>query len=457
MYNVITNVSRGVSKVSEPIKKNIINLAIPLFLMILLFSLMGIVDTLMLSKYSDNAVASVGNANRVMTVFLVSLNIIAIGVGVVVSQFLGAKEEKKAKDTIKVGIYVNFAVGLILVILVTIFNKGLFSLLHTDASILSDSSVYLKIVGYSLVFASVTNASFQGLTSFGKGIYITAVVLVTNILNVCLNALLIYGSLGFPRLGVEGAAIATLISRAVTFIASIAFLYFVLKINIFSVYVKDIKGYLYKMIRVGLPSALEEVFYDSTQFVILIFINIIGVYAVTSFSYLVSIMMITITFSLSIAIANQILVGYFIGEDDNDSSYERTMKTYVRTIPVVIFISVLLFIFSSSIFTIFTSDPLILKTCKECMFFLIILEVGRLTNFTFLKALQSTGDVFFAPIIGLFSMVLMSIPLAWFLGVYLDLGLVGIFIALTVDECLRGMLGFARWRSRAWVGKSLVK
>ena len=108
----------------KKLEKNIYKLSWPIFIELLFFTLLGTVDTIMLSNYSDTAVGSVGIANRILFLFAIVVNVLALGIGVVSAQYLGANQEQKAKDTVVTGVLGNFVLGIILSIIVMFFGRS---------------------------------------------------------------------------------------------------------------------------------------------------------------------------------------------------------------------------------------------------------------------------------------------------------------------------------------------
>ena len=181
----------------------------PTFIELLFFMLMGTVDTLMLSNYSDYAVGSVGNSNTLIMMFAVLLLVVANGVAVLVSQYLGAKKSDVAHRVIGSGLIINLFVGFILASTLVLSADLLLNLVNTKVELFADSKTYLQVIAMSLFFVAISNVITASLRSYGFAKYITFVVMGANLLNILGNYVLINGHWGFPRLGVYGAALST--------------------------------------------------------------------------------------------------------------------------------------------------------------------------------------------------------------------------------------------------------
>ena len=436
--------------------KSIFKLTWPIYLELLFFMLMGIADTLMLSQYDDLAVAAVGNANRLVFLFTVLLNIVALGVAVVVSQYLGAKKGKEARDSIRVGMYVSLLIGTTVFFLVQLLGRTFFNIINTDAIILNDALNYLRVVALGVIFLGISQTISAGLKSHGQTKIIMTVVGITNLLNVIMNFFLIFGIWIFPELGIMGAAYATTFSKFVTMIVALIVLYKRINVHPFRVPLSMFHEHFFKIVKIGVPSALEQFVYQFMQVMILSFLNMIGVLAVTAQVYVFNLVLPILVFSLAISQGNQILVGWYVGEKDFDGAYKRTLKTLKFSIFVVLGLVLFMYFNSPWLLSIFTDDPEIIRLGRRAMFVVIFLEIGRLSNLVVIQALRAAGDVIYPVIIATFSMLGVSLSVAYLFGVHLGYGIVGIFMGLAADEILRGTLVFIRWIKKKWVGKDVV-
>jgi len=438
------------------LQKNLFKLAWPIYIELLFFMLMGISDTLMLSQYSDLAVASVGNANKVMGLFTVLLNIVAIGVSVVVSQYLGANDKENAKSALKAGMISNAMIGFSLFLLLQLFAGFLFQAIQLDASIFDDTMTYIRIVSIGLLFLSITQAMSSGFKSHGQTKTIMLVVGFTNFVNVIGNYFLIFGIGFFPELGVAGAAISTVFSRFLSMVIAMVILRNRLGINPLKIRLRPVMLHFKKIIKIGIPSALEQLVYQITQVILLTFMNIIGVIAVTTQVYVFNLMMPVLVFSVAIAQGNQVIVGYHVGAGDYEAASKRALRTVKLSMGVVLAIAFTMYLNARPLLGIFTDNPDIINMGKSVMIVVIFLETGRLLNLVLIQSLRAAGDVMFPVIIAVFSMLGVSVGVSYFLSIHLGYGLIGIFIGLALDECTRGLVVLYRWIKGSWKHKQVI-
>jgi putative MATE family efflux protein len=369
-----------------------------------------------------------------------------------VSQYLGAKKDHIAHRVIGNGLILNLLVGAIIASLLVFFAPVLLRLVKTEAVLFQGSLDYLQVVGISLFFVAISNVMTGSLRSYGHARYITYVVVVGNILNIIGNAILINGYLGFPRLGILGAAISTLIVRFFMLSAYLFLLYKVIGLRPKHLRI-DIQT-TKQVLQIGLPSALEVWTYTLMQGIVLSMINQLGPEYTTARTYINTILTYIYIFSLAFAAANAVMTGYYIGERNFNKAHQETLKTAFRSFLVVLSMTLIVNLTSGLILSFFTQNEVIVKTVRTVLWVAIILEFSRSLNLIFIQALRSAGDTTFPLVMAILSMLGVAATMAYVLGIHLELGLLGIYIAYAMDELLRGILMLTRWQSRKWEHKS---
>jgi putative MATE family efflux protein len=430
------------------VEKNLFKLTWPIFIELLFFILMGSLDTLMLSQYSDRAVAAVGITNQMIGLFGIFLNIVATGTTVVVSQYLGALKELDAKGAIKTGFILNTLIGLIAFGGLFFLGEGILRLINTDLSLMGFAMDYLRWAAFSLIFFSMGQAVAAGFRAYGKPRYVMYVTIVANILNVVLNYIFIFGNFGAPALGVLGAAYATVFSRFFILIVLGLLMIKVLGIRIYTL--EYSRFYAKRILRIGIPSGTENVLWNISQIILISFVNTMGLEALIARTYVITIMQTVLLFSLSLANANAIIIGYHVGERTLEEAYDRTFKTMRIALGSVLAATVVLNVFATPILSLFTTNSEVLRLGQQLMLISLANEIGRTLNLLFIFSLRSANDTVFPVIMGVISMYGISVVMGYVLGIALGFGVVGIFIAMSMDELFRGAFMSIRWKRKSW-------
>ena len=436
-------------------RKTLFQLTWPTYIEFSFLMFMMVADTLMLSQYSDASVAAVGNANRILFLLTVLINIIAIGVGVVVSQYIGAKREKDSFKALQSGIMGAFFLALIIAGFLQLFGPALLRLVNTPDAIFDDALMYLRVVGIGLLFVALSQTTGSGFRSLGFPKRVMLAGATANLLNIGLNAILIFGLLGAPALGVLGAAIATLSARIFNAFILLGSLIYE-KILDVTISLKRLYKYLREVLIIGFPSALEQFIYQVSEFGILIMVNTLGTLAVTTQIYVFNLSLPVLVFAIALAQGNQVIVGWHIGATEDEDAFKRTTKTMLIGVITVFVITLVVYFNAASILRIFTDNPEIIETGQRVLLVFIFLEMGRLSNIVVIQALRATGDVNYPVKAAVLSMGLIKLPLAYLLVFIFDLGLLGIFIGIAADEIVRGALVYIRWTRKPWLKQKRV-
>ena len=429
--------------------------AFPIFIELLFLTLYGTVDTLMLSNYSKEAVGAVGIANILFMLFAILINIIALGIGSVASQYVGNNQLQKAKDTIKTGTYATLFISIILFLALFFLRMPLLRLIGTDETLFNDAELYLKWASISIIFLGIRVTLSTGYRVFSKSNAVMYIMVIGNIFNMLLNLVLIYGFWFIPSLGAEGAAIGTLIARGITVGIFVYGSYKLLDIKLHR-FVLNI-DVLKKTVGVGLPSALENLGWNIAQVFIIRYVNDIGVDQMIARTYILNMMSYIFLLAFALATANGIIVGYHIGDKKPEEAYKQTFisRKYAMlgTWPVI----AVMIVFGQLILRIYTQDEVVIKLANDVLWLIFFLETARANNLIFIAALRAAGDTFVILIGGVTIMFALNVGLGFVFTYILELGLTGILLASSLDEIGRALFNIQRFKSKKWMQIKLIE
>ncbi|MFI3329742.1 MAG: MATE family efflux transporter [bacterium] len=210
------------------LKKNLFQIALPIFIELLFFTLLGTVDTLMLNAYSEDAVSAVVNANSIINLFTVLLTVVVTGMVVVLTKVLGAKQKELESKVVGSGLIFNIGLGAVIAVILFFFGGIILNVMKTDSAVVGNASTYIKVIAFGFIGLGTSQACGAIFRSYGKPLVIMGVAVLSNIINVIINFLLIFGMFGLPELGTTGAAIGTLTSNLIAAVLAVVLLYFVL-------------------------------------------------------------------------------------------------------------------------------------------------------------------------------------------------------------------------------------
>lgn len=436
----------------RPKELRLLPLAWPIFVEQGLRVLMATVDMFMVSHISDGAVAAVSVSMQVVLLSIILFSFISIGAGVVITHHLGAGDRAGADGLTRAAIGVNTWVGLFVSCGVALTALPILTLMRLPESLLSYAVPFLTLMGGTLFIEAQNIACAAALRAHGHTRAVMLVLVGQNVVHVIGNALLLFGLLGFPALGVVGVAVSGIFSRAVCLVALRVLLRRVTGIRIG---VTDLFRFsmpqLRRILRIGLPGAGEHLSYWLAFMVVTTFVASLGETNLAAFSYVRQIQFWVVLFVMALGLGTEILIGHLIGSGDYDR-VERELPRILRTgFIIAIGGTALLSLLAPVLFGIFTDDAAVVALGVPLIWMGLLLEPGRVFNLVVINALRATGDARFPLFIGLLSMWGVWIPLAWFFGIWLGWGLPGIWLAMICDEWLRGSSMLYRWKSRAWL------
>ena len=439
-------------------KTPLLLLAGPMFLELFLNTMVNNIDTLMLSHYDEAAVGAVGNANTIMFMMNILFNVIATATSVVVAQYLGAKRYDKMNMIYTLAFAVNFVVGVVLSAGFCAANPLIMDFLHISATMRPHAMIYIYIVGGGGFLMSVYMVMLQILRCNGYpkiGMWIT---LGINVINIFGNYLFLYGPLKYLNMGVAGVAISTVVARGIAVVGVIVFFY-VMKIGKMSL--RYLRPFPYKllgkMVKIGLPTAGENLTYNLYQTTLLSFVNAMGEDATNARSYCNALISFAMIFSNACAMSTQIITGHLVGAGKNEEAYKRVFKTLRTSLPITIALAGINAILCRYTLQFFTENENIIALGQMIMIVDIFVETGRCLNMTFVSSLKAAGAYVFPLIMGILCNWGLGLTMGYTVGVVLGIGIAGIYAGTATDECIRGLIVMYYWYKKKWMGKSVVE
>lgn len=434
--------------------KSFTKLCIPIALETLCQMLAGMVDTMMLSSVGDNAVGAVGTANTYISVFIIMFQVVSSGMIAVMTQYIGAKKVGVAYQAGKLGAIFNFSIGVVLAAFLALFSGKILEVVGVAPLLMDYAKVYLRIVGGGCFLNALIPIYSSYLRAFGHTRQPLFASLLANAVNLCLNAVFLFG-LGS---GVAGVAAATVISRALNLAVIMAAAKLLIKAKEDPARLKNREVFA-KIIKVGLPSALETTLYNVAMTLTIRFLNQMDEAGmnVTARAYASQITNFSYCAGAALAQANAIMTGWRIGQGDYEACDRGTKKAACIGICIAAGLEAIFALSANNLIRVFTDDPKMIALVGKLLAIDIVLEIGRVTNLVFGQALKTSGDALFTTIIAVVFMYICMVGGTWFFGIHLNLLAVGAYIGLASDECVRAAGMVLRWRSGKWRTKGFIK
>lgn len=435
-------------------RKTLGQLAFPIGMEILCSMLAGMVDTVMLSTVGDDAVGAVGTAVTYLNLFVIMFSIISSGMTAVMTQYIGANRRGVAVQARRVGLWFNGALGVAISLLLCLGAQPIAAVAGVAPALRHYAVVYLRIVGGTSFLNAIIPIFSSYLRSFGHTRQPMVAAVLTNLLNLALNAVFLF----VFRWGVFGVAVATVTSRLVNLLlVQLAARRLVHAAD----YPERIEGRTVarQIIRIGLPSAMETALYNLSVAFIVRFLNQMDLQGlnVTARTYTMVIANFSFCVAAALSQANAIQVGWRIGAGQLEECSRATKRVAVLSILASAGTAAVFALLARPIMGLITQDAALIDLVAKLLVVDIFLEMGRAGNLVFGNALKTSGDALFTTVLGAVFMYLCAVLGSWLLGVRLEWMAVGVYVAMAADECVRAVGMGIRWHSGAWKKKILIR
>ena len=444
-------------KVTKNISLSVGALSVPIFIELFLQMLLGNVDQFMLSHYAETAVAAVANANQIINMILFLLIVMSTATTILIAQYLGARRPDKIDEVYTISIAFHTLFSIIAGGGVIVFHETLCQLLGVPPEILKETSLYMNIVAASIPITGIYTtyvAVFRGHSLPRIAMWIA---LVMNVVHIILNYALIYGWGPIPSMGVLGVSLSTVISKALGLGLIIWCHQSLLSARLKVEYLRPFRWEtLRQLLFISVPSGGETLSYQLSQTVIMKMVNLMGLVVITTKVYVYIIATFCYMYTIALANAAQIVVGFLIGAKREDEVSRRVWLTTAVGISIGVGLSTIFYFACEPVMRLVTDNQEIIDLAKSVLFIEIFLEIGRGANIVLVQCLQAAGDIRIPVFVGVFGMWMFAVTLSYYFGIVLGWGLVGVWIAMAIDEIIRAMIFVWRWQSNKWRGRSLI-
>lgn len=402
------------------------------------------------SHTSDGAAGTLGLATQVVESLYVVYRVLAIGMGVAITQSLGGEQHDLARSTALSGLGACTWAGLGVMSILLFGNDLILDILNAPDEILPLAAPYLQLLapaalleGYNLTMASILRAHLHARDSL-------KIMVAMHSTHLALAFPLMLGVDAWDGLGLYGFAVALLLSRALGLWLHLWMWRKRMGLtpterNWWQLQLKM----LAPVLRVGVPGATAELGYRVAFMISLATTARLGVVALATHSYTLQLLRYVFLISLSIGWACEIMVGRLVGGGHFRQAHDLVRKGVRNGLLASGSIAVAAALAAPWLMRVFTKDPHVIHAAQVLLWIAVGLEMGRVFNLIVTGALRATGDAFYPAkaSVGSFALVLG-------LGSYIlgrQFGLPGIFIAYAADEWVRGMLMMARWHWHGWL------
>ena len=309
---------------------------------------------------------------------------------------------------------------------------------------------YFAIIGIATLFALGFNVLKQFTDGICRPMISMTLLMIGNLLNIFGNWVLIYGKLGFPEMGLTGAGISTLVSRALILLVFVVFIFKSKKMNEYARAFKEAllsRGEMKTVFKMGYPVGIQMALESSTFTFAAVMAGWLGVIQLAAHQVVITISQLFFLMMQGLSFAVSILVSNAFGRKDLGSVREYARKGYFMTLGISATLSVLLYCFRYQAAGIFTDSPEVSAMAVSLFFLLFAYQFGDGLQLCFANVLRGIQDVRPIMYAAFVSYYLIAIPSAYVLGFKTSLGIHGIWLGFPIGLTLAGIFFYARYRS----------
>lgn len=424
----------------------------PLLVELLLGMTVGIAGTAMAARMSDTSGAAFALAHHIFGTLFLVFRIVGAGVGVVLTQALGAGRRDAADRVARAVLGASTWIGLAVALPAAVGAPGLLRLMNAPAEVLPLAAPLLIALAPAMLLDAWNASMTAVMRAHLRARDTLAVMVAMQITHLLLMGPLMFGFGPLPALGLVGYAVAVIVARLLAIALHLWLWRARLGLRpLWSDAWRLRRSELAAVAHIGLPGAAENIAYRLAYMVSVAVVGSLGAVALSTHAYTMQIVMVVLLFGLSTGLSVEILVGRHIGAGCLHEAHTLVRRAMARGLPASVAVATLAALSAPWTLRLFTQDPQIIRAGTVLLWWTVLLEPGRTFNLVVINALRATGDARFPVVAGAASMVVVLAGGSWLLGSHFGLGLVGVWIAYIADEWLRGLIMWRRWATLAWV------
>jgi putative MATE family efflux protein len=424
-----------------------------LVLPLLINSLLGLVttllDTMIISAYSEAAAAAVSLANQILTVAYDLSVLFGVGGTILITHALGRGDRIQGEYIARVAIFANTVFGVILAGMLWQSCDFLVDFINAPHELSTETAGYIRIIALAIPLNAFLMATIACLRGFAKGGTILLLGVIAFPSYLLLDYILVLGLGPIPALGVAGSALATLSVRVGSVLVLLLVMPRVLNGSwVISNGLLPIRALLRRLLALSAPSVLDNVAYGFYQLVLVSFIAGFGVIAVVSRLYTLAVSAFMPILIMAFSQANEVLVGYRHGAERQEELSVIVWRSAILAAGISTFAALAVYSCAAHLIALFTDDAAVHAQASILLYLTIFIQPLSGINTVLFHSLRVSGDVH-RPVI--FSQILMwglAVPLGYYFTQVLDFGVAGIWYAMLVEEAGKTWYMVRRWSNR---------
>ncbi|GIP35730.1 MATE family efflux transporter [Paenibacillus sp. J2TS4] len=441
----------------KAVRKRILQLAGPSLVEMLLLNLVQMLNMIMVGRVGAEAVAAVGLTNQPFFLLLAIFMTLNVGTTVIVARSIGSGEVEEANRAAGQAFLLNIVISVIVILFSFLYAEEMLVLMGASPEVLVEGVAYAKIIFLSIGFTTVSMSLSAILRGAGNTKTPMKINVLSNALVVIIGFPLIYGLFGFPRLGVVGAAVSTMIANftAMTWVVYVLFSgQSTVRLTLKSIFRFD-SELIRRILKIGLPAAGEQFAMRGGQLIFSKVVAGLGTLTFAANQIAFSILGLTFMPGMAFSLVATTMVGQSLGAGKPELAEKFGWEIRKLGVIVAASLGVGFILFAPYIMMPYTNDPEIIRQGSIALRVVGFVQVSQATQFILAGALRGAGDTKFplySTFIGVwgFRVILSLIFVLWF-----EWGILGAWLGIAADQIIRSFLIYRRYKSGKWKSISM--
>lgn len=449
----------------KTVYKKVFTIGLPVSFENMIYSLMNFIDVFMVGVENPvlglgtAAVAGLGFANQMFMIFMVSLFGMNSGGGILAAQYFGSKDYKNLKKCLGITIIVGFLLSLLFLASGLLIPEAVIGVFSKDTKVINLGARYLRVVAWTYPLIGVGFAFNMQLRAIGQTKYSLYSSIMGLIINMVGNYTLIFGKFGFPALGIEGAAIATIIARIIS-TSYIIIMIYKMKLPIagtFSELFTHSWDFVVKMLKISLPVFGHEIMWVSGVSVYVIIYGRMGTEPAAAIQIVKSISNLVFTLIFGLSSGTSAIIGHEIGGGNEENAYRYAVEMLKMSMLIGVIIALFVCVISPLVLRFMGVKPeLYALTGKIVLSEGILIIVKTAGTLLIVGILRAGGDTLWTMFADLIPLWLFAIPLTYIAGIKFGLPVALVYLCSGSDEMLKVYPCLRRLKSKKWINNLVI-
>jgi putative MATE family efflux protein len=437
---------------SGSIDKAIFLLSVPMILEMCMESVFAVVDAFFVGQLHDNdAVATIGLTESVLTLIYSIAMGFSMGATAMIARRVGEKDIKSAEVAAVQTIYVGLGLSMIISVVGILFAGDILRILGGSEQLIRNNVGYTRLMlggNISIMMLFLINGIFRGA---GDASIAMRSLLLANIINILLDPLFIFGLGPVPAMGVEGAAVATTTGRGIGVLYQLYHLFKgrgLIKVTLKNMVLRlDI---VRRLVSVSIGGIGQFLIASASWIFLYRIVSTFGSAAMAGYTFAIRVIIFAILPAWGMANAAATLVGQNLGAGKPDRAEKSVWRAAFFNMIFLAFVTLLFLLLARPIIGLFSDDPEVIRNGVRCLQIVSLGYVFYAYGMVMTQSFNGAGDTRTPTLINFFGFWLFQIPLAYTLAILLEVGIPGVFIAISIAESAIAVAGIMIFRQGKW-------